>query len=614
MYPASKTAPWDHQKKAWELSNPHDGYYFALDMGCVSKDTMISINRAKNSRKVPISKAYEWFHSINRTKRWDNSIPMFTKSLGKDGILYLNKIIDIIYKGTKNVVKLTLESDKTLILTPDHEILTKNNEYVAIEKLKVGDKAYSPKEDLIKSIEPYGQEEVYDIIMKNPHRNFAANDIIIHNCGKSKVAIDYLNGKNIRTALIICPKSVIPVWPLQFNMHSDKKWIIIPLQKGSVKKRADILKTQLEYAAVANQPIAFVINYDSFWREPLGPVYNKKNRMISKGILMDCNFDAMVLDEAHRIKSPGGKASWGAYRLSKKIKHKLLLSGTPMPHNPTDVYGQFRVLDPKIFGTSFQRFKMRYCIMGGFENRQIVKFINMDELNRLFYSRAFLVKKDEVLDLPDFMHETRTCDLDPKTWKIYKELEQDFISFIDNKEINVNNALTKLLRLSQIASGYLKLDDGTEKIIDSSKLNTLKDLLEDLPLDEPVIIFCRFTSEIKRVREMVEKNGRTTAELSGQENSLKEWQDGQLNTVVIQIRAGGEGIDLTRACYCVYFNKGFPMGEYEQSLARPHRPGQTRKVTYYHIIAEKTVDEKVEKALKEKKDTVAYVLEDLCSV
>ncbi len=79
----------------------------------------------------------------------------------------------------------------------------------------------------------------------------------------------------------------------------------------------------------------------------------------------------------------------------------------------------------------------------------------------------------------------------------------------------------------------------------------------------------------------------------------------------VQIQSGGVGIDLTRAAYAVYYSIGFGLGDYEQSLARLHRPGQSRKTHYYHLIAEDTVDRRLYGALEKRKDLITAVLEDL---
>jgi SNF2 family DNA or RNA helicase len=79
----------------------------------------------------------------------------------------------------------------------------------------------------------------------------------------------------------------------------------------------------------------------------------------------------------------------------------------------------------------------------------------------------------------------------------------------------------------------------------------------------------------------------------------------------VQIQAGGLGVDLTRARYCVFLSLGFNLTEYEQALARVHRPGQLRPVHYYHLLANGTVDRAVYGALRKKQDVIQEVLEGL---
>jgi SNF2 family DNA or RNA helicase len=326
---------------------------------------------------------------------------------------------------------------------------------------------------------------------------------------------------------------------------------------------------------------------------------------------MNLGWDTLICDEAHRIKGPSGRASWNVMRVAKNIPRKIFLSGTPMPHSPADVYAQFRALDPSIFGTSYVRFKAHYCVMGGFENRQIVQFINMDELNKKFYSVSYRANKRDVVDLPPVMDEIRKCDIDASCKKIYTELENEFIVQVKNSEISVANALVKILRLSQLAGGYAQLDDGTHSIVDDNKINTTKEIIEDLPRGEPIVIFCRFRSEIERLKNMAAKIGRTAAELSGLANQLDLWKSGLFDVLVCQIQAGALGIDLTRACYVIYFAKGLSLGDYEQSRARVDRPGQKRPVTYYHVLARATIDIKSHRALKERKDVIEEVLREI---
>jgi len=126
-----------------------------------------------------------------------------------------------------------------------------------------------------------------------------------------------------------------------------------------------------------------------------------------------------------------------------------------------------------------------------------------------------------------------------------------------------------------------------------------------------VVVFCRFHRDLDAVNRIADEAGRRSLELSGRMDELKRWQAGEVPVLAVQIDSGGLGIDLTRARYAIYYSLGFSLGSYEQSLARVHRPGQTRPVEYIHLLAEGTVDEKVMAALSNRADVVNSVLQQM---
>jgi SNF2 family DNA or RNA helicase len=446
--------------------------------------------------------------------------------------------------------------------------------------------------------------------------------------GKTKGAIDFANSRNAKKVLIVCPNKVIPVWPGQFKTHSYSDYNILPVLKkiGNSIKKARQIYDHLKMCESIGQNCAVVINYESCWREPIGPVFNDNRRITNLGVLLSQEWDLIIADEAHRMKTPGGRASWMMKRLQPKAKSKLWLSGTPMPHSPLDLYAQFRALDPTIFGTNFSFFKREYCVMGGFEGRQIIGWINQERLQKKFFTIAHHVNADDCLDLPDKQDIIIECDLDPKAKRIYGELNRNFISDVGDGIITASNALVKLLRLAQIAGGYLvyekELASGDfwtetvqkERVIDNNKIETTIELIKDLPPEEPIVIFFRFTNEIQRMTDALKKETkRRITEVSGRVSESLDFKDGiwlaqTTNTALIQIQAGCEGIDLTAARYAFYFSMGLSLGQYRQSRKRIRRPGQTRKCFYYHIVARGTVDKKIMRSMEQKKQVVNYVL------
>ncbi len=418
--------------------------------------------------------------------------------------------------------------------------------------------------------------------------------------GKSAMTVYLCAEECFQLILILCPLRVVQVWKPQFEMHSTVPFLVLPLDDSfsNVRAKRDEAERKIRHARSRGVPVVVVINYDSAWRVPFAEWALKQK------------WDLVVADEIHRCKAPGGKASRYLARLGKAARFRLGLSGTPMPHSPLDVYGYFRFIDATIFGWSFNRFRQHFAVMGGYQDHQVVAYDNLDELNRKFYSVTFACGKD-VLDLPPEVHITYKCQLGAEARRTYRSLKRNLMAELDAGEVTAANALVKLLRLQQITGGFIRTDDGHDVQIDSAKLNLLRDVLEDIAPDEPVVVFCRFHKDLEAVNRVADETGRRSLELSGRRDELKRWQAGEAPVLAVQIDSGGVGVDLTRARYSLYYSLGFSLGSYEQSLARIHRPGQTRPVEYIHLLAQDTVDEQVMAALARRSDVVNSVLQQM---
>ena len=418
--------------------------------------------------------------------------------------------------------------------------------------------------------------------------------------GKSGMTVYLCAEEGFQLILILCPLRVMQVWGPQFKTHSTVPFMVVALDDSfsSVRAKRVEAERQIRLAKARGVPAVVVINYDSAWRAPFAEWALRQK------------WDLVVADEIHRCKAPGGKASRYLARLSKAARFRLGLSGTPMPHSPLDVYGYFRFIDATVFGWSYNRFRQHYAVMGGYQNHQVIAYDHLDELNQRFYSVAFACGKD-VLDLPPEVHITYTCQLGVEARKVYRSLERDLIAEVQAGEVTAANALVKLLRLQQITGGWIRTDEGQEIEIDAAKMNLLRDVLDDIAPEEPVVVFCRFHKDLDAVARAAGETGRAALELSGRADDLQRWQAGEAPVLAVQIDSGGVGVDLTRARYSIYYSLGFSLGSYEQSLARIHRPGQTRPVEYIHLLAAGTVDEKVMAALSQRADVVNAVLQQI---
>ena len=143
----------------------------------------------------------------------------------------------------------------------------------------------------------------------------------------------------------------------------------------------------------------------------------------------------------------------------------------------------------------------------------------------------------------------------------------------------------------------------------TEKAKLLQEFLESIDPAEKVVVFCRFRHDLEEVQRVSSLLGRASGELSGSANDLEGgYLPDAINVLGAQLQAGGLGVNLSSARYCVFYSVGYNLADYLQAKARVHRGGQERPVTYVHLIADNTMDDRVYRALADKKDVVDEIL------
>ena len=415
--------------------------------------------------------------------------------------------------------------------------------------------------------------------------------------GKTLVAINELLIREPRTTLIMCPKSVIDVWVDEFSQHIEgSDHLIVPLKKGSSKFKAEYAASKQRDAVLMKRPAVFIVNYETAWREH-----------VAKWIVKMCP-EVVIYDEAHRTKAPGSRISRFAAKLFRLSGFRLLLSGTPLPNNQLDAYGQYRAMDPGIFGTNFSRFRARYAEVATYKGfPEILSWRNQEEFRNILKLTMFRVD-DDVLDLPPITHVQRHTELPSKSRKLYEQIMDTFVADVASGEVTAANALTRLMKFQQITSGFIIDDDGGHTDLDNEKEKALSDIIDGVS-GEPVVVFCRFRHDLMVIRKVADDHGRAYGEVSGSGNCLEGGKiPGGIDVLGVQIAAGGVGVNLNASRLCIFFSLGFSLAEYEQAVARLHRGGQKSAVTVYHLIARDTVDEHIYAALAAKKKVVDEIM------
>jgi SNF2 family DNA or RNA helicase len=412
----------------------------------------------------------------------------------------------------------------------------------------------------------------------------------------------YLDGQ-VRKLLVLAPLSVIHVWKNEFKQHADFPHDVMVLDGSLDDKKLDLGRT----ANHKNLSVV-VVSYDSSWR--------------LAEELKAWKPDMMILDESQRIKNREAKRSEFIHDLGDIVKYKMILTGTPVTQAPLDIWSQYRFLNKKIFGDNFWKFRSKYAIMGGFEGKMVIGYQNLDELSDHAHSIAYRVLKKDALDLPDFTDQIMYCELKPETMKIYKEVEKQTLLEIEESSCSTGIIITKLLRLSQLTGGFLPfVDDEIKSVtvvkkLGDEKLTLLRDIVEDLPLDKKFVVFCRFLPEVHEIEHMFSKMNITCkaiyGEISGSKRNeiIQNFQNEKdPRALVIQIATGGLGITLTAADTAIFYSNSYSYADFEQARARLHRIGQKNHVTYIHLIAKHTIDQKVMEALQQKRNLADIVVD-----
>lgn len=423
--------------------------------------------------------------------------------------------------------------------------------------------------------------------------------------GKSRTAITLLlrslEQENAKRALVCCPKAVVAAWQKQLGLWAPHLRVLT-LTKGTSRDKEKALK-----AALADStPLIVVLNYETAWRiDHFAKV----------------SWDILIWDEIHRLKAPSGKCGKWAARMAEKNPNarKIGLSGTMIPHSILDTFGIWRAVEAPecpTFGKSYVVHRATYAVMNPHQPGMVIGWRNLDKAKEKIAATTHYVRTRDVIDLPEIQYLDRQLDLNSEEASVYREIEREFIAVVGEDTVSPKNALEQLLRLQQICGGYVKFDGEktARKISDHpSKASGLSDMLEDLDEKEPLVVFCRFRSDIEAVHSACRQAGRTVSELSGSEDGLAQWQQGDTTVLVAQIQSGGIGIDLTRAAYGIFYSLGYSLSEYEQAVARLHRPGQEQKTTIYHLVAtingRSTMDGQVYEALRDRKEVLSGIID-----
>lgn len=466
--------------------------------------------------------------------------------------------------------------------------------------------------------------------------------------GKTKTCIDslrvkYAQNKRLLKTLIVAPPIVLENWKKEIVMHSKVDPRDIVILYGTGKQRLKML----EDLGDSNKII--ITNYETL---TMGGKKDKKKRHIPGELFLKLSQwcpEVLVLDESHRCKDQRTARSQAAIKISDLAHYKFLLTGTPVLNTMEDLFSQFRIMDGgATFGTNYFVFRNKYFVdkNAGMSKQQYFpdwrpKKGAAEEINKLVARKSMYVSKAECLDLPPLVKKSIEVPMSKKQEKAYAEMHRQLVTYIDMEmsELDLDKAhgeqltkaavaeyaMTKALRLQQIVSGFVNVEEGNgerlaHKFKDHPRQKALKELLADIAPGNKVLVWAVFKENYSDIREVCEKLKLDYVEVHGgvtQKNKMEAVDrlnnDPLCRVLIGHPGSGGIGINLVSASHSIFYSRSFSL-EYDiQAEARNYRGGSERheKVTRIDLVTPGTIDEQVLKALASKKNIGYQVLKEM---
>lgn len=441
--------------------------------------------------------------------------------------------------------------------------------------------------------------------------------------GKTRTTIEVFrqkcatNGRLLKT-LILAPQVVLQNWRneiLKFSKIGDQDIVVL---RGTGQQRADLIYKH------NNKPTIFIANYETLLMEKCATLFN------------GYGFECIIADESHRIKNHSSKRTKALLKLSKGVQYKYILTGTPVLQSPLDLFSQFQFLDGgqtfEPVGTNYFAFQRHFFFNKNAGAPSHVTWPDWriregatEEISQKIGRVTMHVKKSECLDLPPMVKKTIPVELSTEQRRHYEMMKKNFITFLGDKACTASLAITKGLRLQQIVSGFITLEDETIVPMKANpRLDALEELLEDLVVagKHKVIIWACWKENYKQIRELLYKLGIKYVEAHGEipQKNRQEAIDDFCHREEIKVFLGnqgaaGIGINLVQASYAIYYSRNFSLEHDIQSEARNYRGGSEihESVTRIDLVAQGTIDESILLALASKQEIGDKVLRDMAA-
>lgn len=474
--------------------------------------------------------------------------------------------------------------------------------------------------------------------------------------GKTRTTLEILRfqfnaSSRIMRTLIVAPAVVCPNWKDEWLKFTKIEAKYIKVLSGAGDKR---LKEFRKLAYVHPESMTglhgrvFIINYEVFAMMP--DLVN---------MIKHWGPEVIVWDESHKLKNPDAKRSKVAAEIASKATHNYLLTGTPILNNALDIFMQIKVMmggfpglkyfengDRKELITNFFGFRARYFRdrNAGMPKQKYFPLWEImtkerdgvdaaTEISDILSRIGMVAKKEECLDLPPELVQVVKCGMTPKQTIAYREMELNFLATFAEGESMAQIAMTKGMRLQQIASGFVPLtgQDPEDEFAKSQvcfdktpKQEALKELLEQLTPRSKVLVWAVWKENYEQIAAICDELRIEYVSVHGgvSEGKKKEAierfkSDDRVRVYIGHPGSGGIGINLVEAGYSIRYSRTFSLEHITQSRARNYRGGTKEaghdKIVHYELVCENTIEEVAVERLNGKEEISAKILASLAN-
>lgn len=422
--------------------------------------------------------------------------------------------------------------------------------------------------------------------------------------GKTKIAIDlllyWLENREIDTVLIVTKKTLVKNWVEEFGEHTNIRPKTLDSNKHSnffvFNSRAEVVVTNFETVSGECERMQLFL----------------KTRNV-----------AIIIDESTKIKNPESKLTQDFFKLSPLFKIKVIMTGTPVANRPYDLWAQIYFLDQGAsLGTDFSRFKSECDLSNDLGSNATQRERFEQAVAQIFDKiKDFSIRETKnsgIVSLPTKQYLTCYTDFEDEQRRMYEQVRTEMTMTIHQGDLAIfdesQDSLKRLLRLVQVTSNPKLLDDRYDSV--SGKEELLDGLIRDIMgRGEKVIVWSIFTDNIdyfaKKYRHLgsVKITGKMSIDERGR--SVDSFKFGDAKILFATPQSAKEGLTLTVANNCIFYDRGFNLDDYLQAQDRIHRISQKKQCNIYNLIVVDSIDIWIDKLLKAKQQAAFLAQGDI---